>query len=100
MQIGISGHHLHITDALRQHVEHKLAPVLRHSPQILNVNVILSVEKSLQKAEATLHIKGTEIFAAADNKDLYHAIGNMADKLQRQVQKYKDKSSPEPRSLR
>lgn len=100
MQIGISGHHVQVTDALKQHVESKLAPVLRHNPNIINLNVTLSVEKALQKAEATLHIKGAEIFAAANDKDLYNAIGHMVDKLQRQVEKHKEKSCAGLRSLR
>ena len=98
MRIGISGHHLQVTEALKDHVQQKLAPVLKHSPQILNLNVILSVEKSSQKAEASLHMKGTNISATATDKDLYSAISLMAEKLQRQVTKHKEKSFAGPRS--
>ena len=56
MQINLSGHHLDITDAIRNHVHEKFARLERHSDQIINIHVILELEKHRQKAEAKVHL--------------------------------------------
>jgi putative sigma-54 modulation protein len=56
------------------------------------MKVILSVEKQRQKAESTIHVTGGEIYAAAEHNDLYTAIDQLADKLDRQVIKKKEKA--------
>jgi len=58
MQLTISGHHLDVTDSLREYVTTKLSRLERHHDRITNTHVILSVEKLQQKAEATIHISG------------------------------------------
>ncbi len=93
MQLSISGHHLDITDALHTYVTQKIERLEKHYDHITNVHVVLSVEKLNQKAEATVHLSGTEIFADATSADLYAAIDALSDKLDRQVLKYKEKSS-------
>jgi putative sigma-54 modulation protein len=92
MQLSISGHHIDVTDALRDYVTEKLDRLVRHSDQITNVHVVLSVEKLVQKAEATVHISGGELFADASTEDMYAAIDMLADKLDRQVLKHKEKN--------
>ena len=91
MQLSISGHHIDVTDALRTYVEEKLQKLERHYDHITNAHVILSVEKLSQRAEATLHISGAELFADADCDDLYAAIDKLTDKLDRQIIKHKEK---------
>ena len=91
MQLSITGHHIDVTNSLRSYVATKLARVERHHDRITNVHVVLSVEKLVQKAEATLHTSGAEIFADADSENLYAAIDSLADKLDRQVIKHKQK---------
>lgn len=92
MQLSISGHHVDVTDALKSYVEDKLQKLERHYDHITNAHVILTVEKLRQKAEATIHISGAELFADADCDDMYAAIDKLTDKLDRQVLKYKEKN--------
>ena len=92
MQLNVSGHHVEVTDSLRNYVSTKLARLERHFDKITNISVILSVEKQRQKAEATIHGSGPEIYAEAEHEDLYAAIDLLADKLDRQVLKKKEKS--------
>jgi putative sigma-54 modulation protein len=92
MQLSISGHHIEVSEPLREYVTDKLDKLVRHSDQITNVHVVLSVEKLLQKAEATVHISGAELFADATTEDLYAAIDMLADKLDRQLLKHKEKT--------
>lgn len=96
MNLTISGHHVDVTEALHSYVEQKLQRVLRHFEQIVDIRVLLSVDKTTekeksQKAECTLHVKGEDLFAHSTHSDLYAAIDTLMDKLDRQVQKYKDK---------
>ena len=96
MNLTISGHHLDVTPALREYVLNKLDRVTRHFDQVVDVNVILSVEKMeekdlRQKAEVTLHVKGRDIFVEHSDEDLYAAIDQLMDKLDRQVVRHKDR---------
>ena len=91
MQVIISGHHLEITDALKVHTEEKFAKLARHFDKVTDVHVILSVEKLVQKAEATVHVNGAKLFAVEEGSDLYAAIDGLIDKLDRQTIKHKEK---------
>ncbi|MEY4684211.1 MAG: hypothetical protein RLZ25_670 [Pseudomonadota bacterium] len=91
MQIEITGHHIDVTEAMRSHVLEKFSRLKKHFDKVLEVHVILSVEKLSQKAEATVHINGANLFAEDSQEDLYTAIDNLVDKLDRQVLKHKEK---------
>tara|TARA_B100000676_G_scaffold62235_1_gene61592 strand:+ start:1607 stop:1906 length:300 start_codon:yes stop_codon:yes gene_type:complete len=91
MQINLSGHHVEITPALKSYVETKLTRLERHNDRITNLAVILGVEKLRQKAESTVRISGGEIYADAESQDLYAAIDLLADKLDRQLIREKEK---------
>jgi putative sigma-54 modulation protein len=94
MQLNISGHHVDLTEPLKQYVESKLERLQRHSSQITNTEVTLVVEKTIQKAEATMHVAGADLFAAAESDDMYAAIDALVDKLDRQLIKHKEKHRP------
>lgn len=92
MQVSVTGHHVEVTDSLRVHVEEKIAKLKRHFDNVTDVHVILTVEKLEQKAEATVHISGAKLFADDSQSDMYQAIDNMVDKLDRQIIKHKEKT--------
>lgn len=100
MTMNITGHHIEVTPAIRDHVTLKLERVIRHFDHVTSAHVILSVDKLQQKAEVTLHVKGKDIFADATDTDLYAAIDLLADKLDRQVVKHKEKVSNHARDKR
>jgi putative sigma-54 modulation protein len=91
MQVNLTGHHVDITEPLRAYVDEKIARLERHFDHVTNVHVILSVEKLSQKAEATVHIAGADVFADAVHEDMYAAIDALIDKLDRQVLRHKEK---------
>jgi putative sigma-54 modulation protein len=91
MQLNISGHHVDVTDALKNYVTDKFDKLERHYDHITNVHVVLSVEKVVQRAEATAHVSGAELFADASSDDMYAAIDALTDKLDRQLLKHKEK---------
>jgi len=92
MQINITGHHVDLTDALRDYVASKLGRLERHESRITHADVVLNVEKLRQKVEATIRMAGAELFAAAESEDMYAAIDALTDKLDRQLIKHKGKS--------
>lgn len=91
MHISITGHHVDITPALRAYVEEKFARLERHFDQMTNVHVILGMQKERRKAEATLHVTRGNLYADAEHEDMYAAIDSLADKLDRQLKKHKEK---------
>jgi len=93
MHVIVTGHHLEITEALRNHVDAKFAKLGRHFDNVTDVHVILTVEKLVQKAEATVQISGAKIFAEDHQEDMYTAIDNLVDKLDRQILKHKEKTN-------
>jgi putative sigma-54 modulation protein len=92
MQVSVTGHHIDVTDSLRNHVEEKIGKLKRHFDNVTDIHVILTVEKLDQKAEATVQISGAKLFADDVQEDMYKAIDNMVDKLDRQIIKHKEKT--------
>lgn len=91
MQISLTGHHVEITPALKSAVEKKMERIARHFEQVIDVHVVLTVEKLRHKAEATLHVSGSAIHADAIDGNMYASIDLLADKLDRCVMKHKEK---------
>lgn len=98
MQINITGHHIEVTEALRNYTENKFERLERHFDKLANIHVVLSVEKMRQKADATLRLSGTDVFASAENEDMYVAIDDLVDKLDRQIKKHREKLTDHHRS--
>jgi putative sigma-54 modulation protein len=91
MNLNITGHHVEVTPALRTYVTSKLERVTRHFDHVIDMNVVMSVEKLRQKVEANIHVAGREIHAECVDENLYAAIDELADKLNRQVVRHKEK---------
>jgi len=97
MNLTISGHHLDVTPALRNYVTSKLDKITRHFDQVVDVRVLSTIdnlkEKDLrQRAECNIHVKGKDLFAESAHADLYAALDDLVDKMDRQVLRHKDKS--------
>lgn len=93
MQINLTGQNIDVTDALKSYVDNKFERFARHSDNVINAHVVLSVEKLSQKAEATLHVNGGKVFADSAHEDMYAAIDGLIDKLDRQVIRHKEKKN-------
>ena len=92
MNITVTGHHVEVTSSMRNYVEEKLRRLQRHSENLFDIQVILSVEKVRQKAEATIHVSGSRLYADATNPDMYASIDLLMDKLDRQLIRQKEKT--------
>ena len=93
MQITITGHQVHVTESLRNYVNEKFERLKRHFDRVMDVHVVLEVEKINQKAEATVQVNGATLFAEDIREDMYAAIDGLVDKLDRQIVKHKEKQS-------
>ncbi|MBI1892265.1 MAG: ribosome-associated translation inhibitor RaiA [Burkholderiales bacterium] len=94
MNLTISGHHLELTPAIREYVQTKLERIRRHFDHVIDIAVILTVDKfpekeKRQKAEINLRVRGKDLHVESLAHDLYAAIDTLIDKLDRQVIKYK-----------
>ncbi|MCB5185568.1 ribosome-associated translation inhibitor RaiA [Methylobacillus gramineus] len=93
MNLHLTGHHLDVTPALREYVQSKLSRLSNHFDHVIDVKVTFSVEKLVQKVEATLHVPGNDLHAESSAENMYSAIDTLTDKLDRQVVKHKEKIS-------
>ena len=91
MNLKISGHHLDVTPAIHSYIEEKMARISRHFDQVMDVDIILSVNKLDQKAEAKVHLSGKDLYCESIDADMYAAIDGLADKLDRVVLKHKER---------
>ena len=93
MQVTVSGHQVAVTEPLKNYATEKVGRIQKHFDHLTNTTVILHVEKNRHLAEATIHAKGATLHANAEGADMYAAIDSLADKLDRQVLKHKEKST-------
>ena len=91
MNVQQTGQHVDITPAIRDYVTSKLARINRHFDHVIDVNVIMTVEKLDQKVEANVHLSGKDIHVQSSEEDMYAAIDSLIDKLDRQVIRHKER---------
>ncbi|MAJ91871.1 MAG: ribosomal subunit interface protein [Legionellales bacterium] len=92
MKINITGRHVNITNAMQLHIENKFKKLESHFENIIDTHFILTVEKERMKAEALLVIKNDNLFAENESDNMYAAIDDVIDKLDRQLKKQKEKN--------
>ena len=91
MNLHLTGHHVEITPSIRDYVVSKLSKIERHFDHVIEVNVHMTVEKLDQRIEANVHLSGKDIHVQAHDGDMYAAIDDLIDKLDRQVIKHKER---------
>ena len=92
MNLHLTGHHLEITPAIRDYVSGKLQRITHHFDHVIDLNVILTAQKLQHKIEASMHVRGRDIFCHSADPDMYAAIDSLVDKLDRTIIKHKEKS--------
>jgi len=101
MNVSISGRRMEVTDAIRDHVDAGLQKVKQHFERVIDVKVVLSVEKRRHLAEINLHANGLQINAKVSSDDMYGSIDSALQKIERQVTKHKSRiQRHQPRTMR
>lgn len=98
MNLTVTGHHVDVTSSMRNYVTEKMQRLQRHSENLFGVHVILTVEKMRQKAEATIQVSGSTLYADTTETDMYAAIDLLTDKLDRQLIRHKEKQKSQRRA--
>ena len=91
MQISITGRNIEVTEPLRNYSEEKVRRVKKYIHSLINVHIILTVEKFRQKAEITISADGIKIHGTEETEDMYSSIDKVMDKIEAQARKYKEK---------
>ncbi|MGC8769372.1 ribosome hibernation-promoting factor, HPF/YfiA family [Calditerrivibrio sp.] len=91
MNIQITGKNIELTDAIRSYVEKKVSRLKKYFEQVLDVQVILDVQKNVHLAEILVNAKGVFLKGLEKSEDLYASIDMSVDKIERQLVKYKEK---------
>ena len=91
MHLSVKGRNLEVTDALRTYAEEKVQRMGKYLEGIVSGSVVLSVEKHRQIAEVTLRVRDLTVRAEESTDDLYSSIDLVAEKLERQILRYKER---------
>ncbi len=102
MQIVVTGKNIHLSQALKDYAEKKLSSIKKYFDHIIEVDVTLSVDEVRDQTrskvcEVTVWANGIVMRGKKASEDLYASIDMVADKIERQVKKYKDKQRDLPR---
>ena len=91
MQVSITGRHVELTEPLKQYAREKLQHLKHSFDQVVDVHVVLSVEKFRQRCEVTIQANRLTIHGSHETEDMYASIDGVVDKLNRQLKRYRAK---------
>lgn len=96
MQLVVSGKNINLTNALKQYAEKKIGGVKRYFDHIIEVDVNLAVEDVRDQdrsnvCEVTVFANGSRFHAIKASEDMYASIDMVADRIERQIKKFKEK---------
>ncbi len=91
MHVDITGHHIEVTEALKRHVESRASKIEHHFDTVSDVHFTLTVDKEGHTAEATASVPGKRLHVKTTDDNMYCAIDQLYEKLNRRVRKYKEK---------
>ena len=96
MKVNYTGRHMELTEPLKQFTKERLVKMTTYLDDIIDVHVILSVEKHRHMAEITLKTRASAFVASATTDDMYTSITQAAEKLEAQAHKHQDKRNTRP----
>jgi len=91
MQVSITGRHVDLTDPLKAYVHDKLGHLKHSFDHVVDVHVVLGVEKHRQRCEIHIAANGINIHGKHETDDMYASIDGVVDKLNRQLKRYRSK---------
>lgn len=91
MNISTTSRHYDLAPALKDYAEGKVQNLKRYFDQIVNANLIFSLEKYRHRVEITLHVNGRDFVSVEESDDMYAAVDKSVDKLETQLRRHKDK---------
>lgn len=96
MKVDYTGRHMELTEPLKQFTRERLDKMATYLDDIIDVHVILGVEKHRHAAEITLKTRASAFVASATTDDMYASITQAIEKLETQAHKHQDKRNTRP----
>jgi putative sigma-54 modulation protein len=96
MKVNYTGRHMELTEPLKQYTKERLDKMATYLDDIIDVHVILSVEKHRHSAEITLKTRASAFVASATTDDMYSSITQAVEKLDVQAHKLQGKRNTRP----
>ena len=93
MKINITGRHFDISEDLSQYAEKKLTKLEKYFHKLIDINLIMYMEKHLHKIEAVINGDGMKFYATEEANDMYSSVDMLVKSLEKQVVKNKEKHS-------
>jgi putative sigma-54 modulation protein len=92
MQINVTFRHIEPSVPLKSYAEEKVSRIKKYLEEPIEAHVVLKVEKFRHIAEATIDANGLRIVGTEETEDMYSAIDMLADTIEGQAKRSKDKS--------
>jgi len=92
MDITVTFRHVESTESLKAYAEEKLSKIDKYFDYPIEAHVVLAVEKFRRLADVTLSVNGTVLKAEEETEDMYSAIDQVMDKIEKQVKRFRDKT--------
>lgn len=93
MPINFTGHHVEVTEPLREFTTKKFDRILRHFDHILSIDVTFEVVKLTQTVKATVNTSGKRFHADSESNNMYESVDLLIDKLERQLRDHRKKET-------
>ena len=91
MQITMTARHCDLTEAHKEHAEQEIGRLGRYSDHILRADLIVSQEKYRFTTELIVHVEGVMLTSKEEEADMYAALGQAIQKMERQLKKHNGK---------
>ena len=92
MEVTISGRHVAVTDAMREHAQQRAEKLASLSPHLMHAKITLTIESGRQIAEVIASVrKHGEMVAKCESHDMYAAIDEAVVKIEKQIHKSEDR---------
>ena len=89
--VSVTGRHVDVTEGMKNHAKDKLEKIKKYFPRVIDIQVIMDIQKFIHKVEINLQANHINITATEKTKDMYVSIDQAVSKIQRQLKRYKNK---------
>jgi len=91
MEITVTFRHIDASDSLKAYAEEKVSKMDKYFDFPVEAHIVLAVEKFRRSADVTLNVNGNMIKGVVETEDMYSAIDQVMDKIEKQVKRYREK---------
>jgi len=91
MEITVTFRHIDASESLKAYAEEKMSKMDKYFDFPVEAHIVLAVEKFRRSADVTLNVNGTLIKGVVETEDMYSAIDQVMDKIEKQVKRNREK---------